>query len=78
MRLTSTRSSGKRTREEDDFQYSMHANYEKLAEEMEEFYQRQIVEKRYWHPDELFDAHTYEKGSWVLHGLRGLLGEELF
>jgi aminopeptidase N len=62
----------------DDFQYSMHSNYEKLAEEVEEFYQRQIVEKRYWHPDELFDAHTYEKGSWVLNGLRGLLGDDLF
>jgi aminopeptidase N len=63
---------------QDDFQYSMHASFEKLEEEVTELYQRQIVEKRYWNPDELFDAHTYEKGSWVLHGLRGLLGDELF
>ncbi|MDA4129644.1 MAG: M1 family aminopeptidase [Thaumarchaeota archaeon] len=63
---------------EDDFQYSMHLNQERIDEEIQDFYQRQIVEKRYWHSDELFDAHTYEKGSWVLHGLRGLVGEDLF
>ena len=61
----------------DDFQYTMQADYEKHAEEVNERYQRQIVEKRYWHPDELFDTHTYEKGAWVLNGLRGLLGDEL-
>ncbi|MDA4112064.1 MAG: M1 family aminopeptidase [Thaumarchaeota archaeon] len=63
---------------EDDFQYAMHTNFEKIEEEVKERYHRQIVEKRYWHPDELFDAHTYEKGSWVLHGLRGILGDALF
>jgi len=62
----------------DDFQYAMQADFERHAEETSERYQRQIVEKRYWHPDELFDTHIYEKGAWVLNGLRGLLGDELF
>ncbi|MGH2639851.1 MAG: M1 family metallopeptidase, partial [Rhabdochlamydiaceae bacterium] len=62
----------------EDFQYSMIANFEKLNDDVDERYQRQIVERRYWDPEEMFDSHTYEKGSWVLHGIRGLLGEDLF
>lgn len=62
----------------EDFQYTMFTDFRKLSEEVEERYQRQIVEKRYWHPDELFDTHTYEKGSWVLNGIRGLIGDESF
>ncbi|MDG6907115.1 MAG: HEAT repeat domain-containing protein, partial [Nitrososphaerota archaeon] len=62
----------------DDFQYAMQINYEFLIEEVEERYHRQIVEKRYWDPDEIFDYHTYQKGSWVLNGIRGILGDELF
>ncbi|MHB1867891.1 MAG: M1 family aminopeptidase [Nitrososphaerales archaeon] len=62
----------------EDFQYAMHSNFEKLDDDINERYDRQIVEKRYWDPEELFDSHTYEKGAWVLNGIRGLLGDDLF
>jgi aminopeptidase N len=61
-----------------DFQYTMYGNWEKVQEEVDERYERRIVENRYWHADELFDSHTYEKGSWVIHGIRGILGDRLF
>jgi aminopeptidase N len=41
-------------------------------------YKRPIVTNDYKYPDELFDAHAYQKGSWVFHMLRNLLGEENF
>ncbi|MCL4539201.1 MAG: M1 family metallopeptidase, partial [Bacteroidetes bacterium] len=62
----------------DDFQYAMQVNFDTLAEEIDERYHRQIVEKRYWDSEELFDMHTYMKGAWVLHGIRGVLGDDLF
>ena len=62
----------------DDFQYTMYSNFEKLSDDSNERYHRQIVENRYWDPEELFDSHTYEKAAWVLNGIRGLLGEDLF
>lgn len=63
----------------DEFQYFMMHSIamENFFAETER-YQRPIVTKRYWDADELFDLHTYEKGSWVLNYLRGLLGDELF
>ena len=62
----------------DDFQYAMELNYERLQDDINDRYHRRIVENRYWDPDELFDSHTYEKGSWVLNGIRGVLGDDLF
>ncbi|MGI0079499.1 MAG: M1 family metallopeptidase, partial [Nitrososphaerales archaeon] len=64
---------------EDEFQYFMRHStaMENFFAETER-YQRPIVTKRYWDPDELFDYHTYEKGSWVLNCLRGMLGEDVF
>lgn len=62
----------------DDFQYFMYSpTMDNLIDELDR-YDRAIVSKRYWDADELFDHHTYEKGSWVLNGLRGLLGDDLF
>jgi aminopeptidase N len=62
----------------DEFQYYMYIpTYQNLVEELDR-YHRAIVTKRYWDADELFDRHTYEKGAWVLNGLRGLLGDDLF
>ncbi|MDG6922327.1 MAG: HEAT repeat domain-containing protein, partial [Nitrososphaerota archaeon] len=63
---------------EEDFQYTMHTNFERLDDDVKERYQRQVVETRYWDAEELFDAHTYEKGAWVLNGIRGVLGDEQF
>jgi aminopeptidase N len=62
----------------DDFQYTMQANFERLSDDVNERYQRQIVERHYFDPEELIDSHTYEKGSWVLNGIRGILGDDLF
>jgi aminopeptidase N len=62
----------------EDFQYFMYNPYmDKLVDELDR-YHRAIVTKKYWDADELFDSHTYEKGAWVLNGIRGLLGDELF
>ncbi len=37
---------------------------------------RPIVETRYESSEDMFDAMTYQKGSCVLHALRGLLGDK--
>jgi len=39
---------------------------------------RAIVERRYDDPGEQFSYLAYQKGGWVLHMLRGQLGEELY
>ncbi len=39
-------------------------------------YRRPIVEARYESSDDMFDGMTYNKGSCVLHMLRGLIGDE--
>ena len=41
-------------------------------------YRRPIVCRLYDEPIELFDAHLYQKGSWVVSMLRDALGETLF
>ena len=41
-------------------------------------YTRPLVTYRMDKPGSMFDAHTYAKGAWVLHALRGELGDELF
>lgn len=37
-----------------------------------------IVHRGYASPNEQFDARAYPKGAWVLHMLRGRVGDELF
>jgi aminopeptidase N len=39
---------------------------------------RPIVTRLFKHPDELFDAHSYLKGSCVLHMLRHQIGNRNF
>jgi aminopeptidase N len=41
-------------------------------------YLRPIVSERYKHPWDVFDNHTYQKGSYVLHMLRRELGDARF
>jgi aminopeptidase N len=43
-----------------------------------ERYRRPIVSNIYHEPIDLFDRHLYEKGSLVLHALRGVLGDDAF
>jgi aminopeptidase N len=45
---------------------------------LSEPYRRSIVTARYGYPFEMFDAHLYPKGGWVLHMLRRQLGDEIF
>ncbi len=44
----------------------------------EERYRRPIVTNVYNEPIDIFDRHLYEKGSVVVHMLRGVLGDEQF
>lgn len=62
----------------EEYQYFFNTYRETLFDEVEEHYQRPIVTKRYFDPEEMFDSHTYEKGAWVLNALRGYLGDEVF
>ncbi len=41
-------------------------------------YQRPIVTRRYFHPSDVFDGHSYPKGAAVLHMIRRRLGETLW
>ncbi|MEP6870334.1 MAG: M1 family aminopeptidase [Anaerolineaceae bacterium] len=45
---------------------------------VEERYRRPIVTNVFHQPIDIFDRHLYEKGSVVLHTLRGVLGDEQF
>lgn len=63
---------------EDEFRYEMLENARAYLSEDGGAYRRPIVTHVYAEPIDLFDRHLYQKGSWVLHMLRGLLGEESF
>ena len=62
----------------DEFRQSMLEKAEIYFKEDKERYRRPIVTHVYYEPIELFDRHLYQKGAWVLHMLRFVLGEELF
>ncbi len=62
----------------DEFRQSMLEKAEIYFKEDKERYRRPIVTHVYHEPIELFDRHLYQKGAWVMHMLRFVLGEELF
>jgi aminopeptidase N len=62
----------------DEFHLRMRDEAQAYFDEDEKNYRRPIVAVRYQRADDLFDRHTYQKGSWVLHMMRGVLGDELF
>jgi aminopeptidase N len=66
------------SRGKDEFQYYMVQMADTYLNEASTLYKRAIVTKVYKHPDELFDAHSYQKGGCVLHMLRNYIGNELF
>lgn len=39
-------------------------------------YKRPIVTHAYEHPGDMFDGHSYNKGAWVLHALRGWINDD--
>lgn len=62
----------------DEFHYSLIEATDIYFEEANEYYVRPIVTNVYKHPDELFDAHAYEKAGFILHMIRCLVGETNF
>jgi aminopeptidase N len=62
----------------DEFSWELYTNGEIYFGEEKDHYRRAIVTRLYKQPSDLFDRHLYEKGSLVLHVLRGLLGEDGF
>ena len=62
----------------DEFIYELYQNLRSYLNEYSNRYARPIVTRLYRDPEEMFDRHTYEKGSLVLHTLRNLLGDETF
>ena len=39
-------------------------------------YRRPVVTSAYDQPEDMFDAHSYAKGAWVLHALRGWIADD--
>jgi len=62
----------------DDFLYVLLNNFKTYLGEYEKRYARPIVTRLYGIPEEMFDRHTYEKGSTVLHALHELVGDDAF
>lgn len=62
----------------DEFIYQIYQNSQAYFEEDKERYRRPLVTHIFKGPHDLFDRHLYEKGSVVLHMLRGLLGDRSF
>jgi aminopeptidase N len=67
-----------KSRGADEFLYYVMQTADDYFEEASTRYMRPIVTKVYKHPDELFDRHTYEKASCVLHMLRHEVGDAHF
>ncbi|HKZ48552.1 MAG TPA: M1 family metallopeptidase [Thermoplasmata archaeon] len=62
----------------DEFQLKMLAEHQAYLEEDAKSYRRPIVSTRYHSAEDMFDAHTYQKGASVLHMIRYVLGDALW
>ncbi|MEM3851631.1 MAG: M1 family aminopeptidase [Methanomassiliicoccales archaeon] len=62
----------------DEFQYYMDSLSRIYFDEDSRRYRRPLVQRRYMVAGELFDRTTYQKGAWVLHMIRSILGDTLF
>ncbi|MDA4125157.1 MAG: M1 family aminopeptidase [Thaumarchaeota archaeon] len=67
-----------KTRGADSLRWDMEVKAEEYFEEDATEYRRPIVDREYVYPDDLFDLAMYEKGAWMLHELRYLMGEKPF
>ncbi len=67
-----------KTRGADALRWDMELKAEEYFEEDATDYRRPIVDKDYVYPDDLFDLAMYEKGAWMLHELRYLVGDKAF
>jgi aminopeptidase N len=62
----------------DYFCYKVIKIADEYFDESKRLYKRALVTRIYKHPDDLFDAHSYEKGGCVLHMLRNDIGDDDF
>ncbi|MCC6522354.1 MAG: HEAT repeat domain-containing protein [Polyangiaceae bacterium] len=62
----------------DEYEHGLRADLAAYLGEAEGRYERPVVCQDFEAPIDIFDRHLYEKGGLVLHGLRRLLGDELF
>ena len=62
----------------DEFHQRMLDTAKGYFAEDSEHYRRSIVSTKYAEADDMFDAHTYQKGACVLHMMRYVLGDELW
>ncbi len=67
-----------RSRGIDEARWDMSVKAKTFFEEDDSEYRRPIVDKTYVFPDDVFDSATYEKGAWMIHELRYVLGDALF
>ncbi len=63
---------------EDEFDYEMMENMHEILEADQGAQRAPIVRTTYASPNPLFDVRSYSKGGWVLHMLRGEIGDDLF
>ena len=63
---------------EDHFRYEMEAQADMYISETTKKYVRPIVTREYNSSWNLFDQHLYPGGSWRLHMLRKILGDDVF
>jgi len=61
---------------DDELAWKLDQSRVSYLREDRERYRRPLVTSRYVSPIRMFDAHTYDKGAWVLHMLHELVGEE--
>lgn len=62
----------------DEFQIRMVNEADAYFSEDAGSYRRPIVTTKFQSPEDMFDAHTYQKGACVLHMLRYVLGDALW
>lgn len=67
-----------RTRGVDAARWDMLTKSQDAFDEDESEYRRPIVEKSIVYPDDVFDSTTYEKGAWMVHELRYVMGDKAF
>jgi aminopeptidase N len=62
----------------DEFYYDLVSKLDSYLDESAKRYIRPISTKFYANPEDVFDRHSYEKGSLVLNSLMNLVGEQNF
>jgi hypothetical protein len=62
----------------DEFHYDMYKNANSYFNEADNRYTRSIVTRKFKSSWEMFDGHLYPGGSWRIHMLRQMIGDEKF